>query len=109
MGWLEKRLSGPGLGSVLVANRCHGADLPHAPERLGSNIGTTRMVAQIFAQQFFPPVRSREARLDRYLRNGEVPSSNISNSKMGLLRKRNLVFQTRGPFPAASPRRPYNQ
>jgi hypothetical protein len=67
------RLLGPVSGRVLGANRCHNAHFPHTPERLGSNIGTAGLVAQIFCKQFFVSVRSREARFDRYLRNGESP------------------------------------
>jgi hypothetical protein len=58
---------------VLVANGRHHADLSHAPESVRSIIRTTLLVAQIFREQFFAPVRSREARFDRHLRNGESP------------------------------------
>jgi hypothetical protein len=54
---------------VFVADRGHGANLPHAPQYVGSNIGTLRLVAQIFGEKFFAPVRRCEARLDRYLRH----------------------------------------
>jgi hypothetical protein len=58
---------------VLVAGGRHDADLSDATECVGSNIGTARMVAEIFSEQFFDPVRSREARFDRYLRNRGSP------------------------------------
>jgi hypothetical protein len=59
---------------VLVADSRHNADLSDASERVGSNVGTARLVAQIFSKQFFVSVRSRQARLNRYLRNGESPN-----------------------------------
>jgi len=55
---------------VLVAYGSYSADFSHAPEGVGSNVGTTWLVAEIFSEQLFAPVRSREACLDRYLRNG---------------------------------------
>ncbi len=58
---------------MLVARGDGKAELRHASEYLGSNIGTVRVVAQIFREQLFAPVRSREACLNRYLRNGESP------------------------------------
>jgi hypothetical protein len=64
----------PGPRCVLVASGGHGADLSHAAECLGSNIGTIRVVAEIFNEQFFAPVWRREARFDRYLRNRESPT-----------------------------------
>jgi hypothetical protein len=68
-----KRLLGPGFACVLVANGCDNAELSRASERVGSNIRTSRVVAKIFSEQFFAAVWSLEARLDRYLRNGESP------------------------------------
>jgi len=35
---------------MLVADGCDDADLPHAPKHPGSNIGTIRMVAQVFRE-----------------------------------------------------------
>jgi hypothetical protein len=58
---------------VLVANGSDKAQPQNASEHLGSNIGAVRMVAEIFSQLFFAPVRSRAARFNRYLRNGEGP------------------------------------
>jgi hypothetical protein len=59
---------------VLVADSCDNAEFPHAAEYVSSNMRTVRPITQILRKQFFPPVRSREARLDRYLRNGESPN-----------------------------------
>jgi hypothetical protein len=59
---------------VLVANHSDGLDFHHASEHLCSNIRTVRVVTEIFSQHFFEPVRSRKARLDRHLRNGESPN-----------------------------------
>ena len=69
----ERRVSGSWFRRVFLADGCHNADFPYAPEHMGSNVGTVRLVAQIFGEKFFAPVRSREARLDRHLRNGEIP------------------------------------
>ena len=66
----EKRLLGPGFAHVLVANGCDKAELLRASERVSSNIGTAWVVTEVFGELFFAPVRSCEARLDRYLRNG---------------------------------------
>ena len=54
---------------MLVANGSDKAEFRHASEHLGRNIRTAWVVAEIFGEQFFAPVWSREARLDRYLRN----------------------------------------
>jgi hypothetical protein len=67
---------------VLVADGRHRANLSHEPERMGGNVGTARLVAEILGEQFFAPVRRREARLDRYLRNGESPNR-IFDAKTG--------------------------
>ena len=56
---------------MLVANGGDGADFSHAAEHVCSNVGTPRVVTEIFCQKFFAPVRRCQARLDRYLRNGE--------------------------------------
>ena len=74
----EKRLLGPGLRCVLAANNSDKAEFRHASEHLGCNIRTARVVAEIFGEQFFAPVWSLEARLDRCLRNGEIPQPNNS-------------------------------
>jgi len=58
---------------VLVASGGHSADLSHATESLGSNIGAVRVIAEIFSEQFFASVRRHEARFDRYLRNRRIP------------------------------------
>jgi hypothetical protein len=54
---------------VLAANNSHYAELYRASEDVGSNVMTSGVVAEIFGEQFFAPVWSLEARLDRYLRN----------------------------------------
>jgi hypothetical protein len=59
---------------VFITNDSGEAEFPHPPERLSGNIGTTREVTQIFGEQFFAPVRTGEARLDRYVRNGDPPN-----------------------------------
>jgi hypothetical protein len=75
VNWLlGQRLLGLGFGHVLVANRCDNVEFQHTTEHLGGNIRAARVVAEIFGKQFFAPVRSRKARLDRYLRNGESPN-----------------------------------
>ncbi len=68
---------------MLVANGSDKAELRHASEHLGCNIRTARVVAEVFGEQFFAPVRSREARLDRYLRNGESPNRVLPLSMSG--------------------------
>jgi hypothetical protein len=70
LGW--ERLLGPRFRRVLVANDSDKTELGHAPEYAGSNIGTARVVAQIFSESFFVPVPRREVRLYRYWRNGET-------------------------------------
>ncbi len=62
---------------MLVANGCGKAEFRHVPEHMGRNIRTAWMVAEVLREHFFPPVRSRYARLDRYLRNGESPSRTL--------------------------------
>lgn len=54
---------------MLVTNGCYQAELHRASEHMGSNVGTSRVIAEIFGEQLFAPVWSLEARLDRYLRN----------------------------------------
>ena len=54
---------------MLFANCSPKADFLYASEHMGSNIGTARVVAEVFRQLFFAAVRSRDAHLDRYLRN----------------------------------------
>lgn len=54
---------------MLFASCSAKADVLHTSEHMGSNIGTARVVAEVFRELFFAAVRSRDARLDRYLRN----------------------------------------
>jgi hypothetical protein len=63
---------------VLIANGSDKVEFRHASEHLACNIRTARVVAEVLGEQFFATVRSREARLDRYLRNGEIPDPSIS-------------------------------
>jgi hypothetical protein len=69
MGFLEKQALGLRFGCVLVTNDSDKAEFRHASEHLGRNIRTAWEVAEVFGELFFAPVRSCEARLDRYLRN----------------------------------------
>ena len=64
----------PGFVCVLVTNGYGKAEFPRASERVGGNIRTSRVIAQIFSEQFFATVWRLEARLDRYLRNGGSPN-----------------------------------
>jgi hypothetical protein len=57
---------------VFVADGGLGPDLSHEAKGMGSDIRTARVVAQIFREQFFAPVRRLKARLDGYLRNGSA-------------------------------------
>jgi hypothetical protein len=84
---------------VFVADGCHGANLPHAPEHMGSNIGTLRLVAEIFGEKFFAPVRRREARLDRYLRNGEIPLTVYLRRRWSLAQVISCIPKKRFPIP----------
>ena len=57
---------------MLVADRRHRPNLNHAAQYVSRTIGTSRLVAQIFHENLFPPVRCLEARVDRYPRNGST-------------------------------------
>ena len=56
---------------MLVANHGHEAKLHNAAEHASSNIGTARVVANVFRENFFAAVWSRDARLNHYPRNGK--------------------------------------
>jgi hypothetical protein len=87
-GSMDKRWLGLGSGRVFVANGCHSAELHHAPKHVGSNMGTARLVAQIFRELLFAAVRSDEARLDHHLRNGAPPTEYLHYLTVrGFLRK----------------------
>ena len=47
---VANRLLGTRPRRVLVAYGCYCADLSHAPEHVGSYVGTTRLVTEIFRQ-----------------------------------------------------------
>ena len=83
---LREAVSRLRFGCVLVTNDRDEAELRCVSEHAGSNVGTARVVAEIFSEYFFASVRSREARLDRHLRNGQSPIPNISRLT-ALLRK----------------------
>ena len=70
IGSLGEPLLGPRSRRVLITNDRDEAELRHTSERPGRDIGTTRVVTNIFSEQFFAPIRSRKARFDRYQRNG---------------------------------------
>jgi hypothetical protein len=65
----EKAVLGLRSWDVLVANHGHEAKLHNAAEHASSNIGTARVVANVFRENFFAAVWSRDARLNRYPRN----------------------------------------
>lgn len=54
---------------MFVADSCDGTDFHRTPKQMSGNVGTARLVAQIFGEEFFAPVRRLEARLDGYVRN----------------------------------------
>jgi hypothetical protein len=58
---------------VLIANCSTNANLLCVSEHTSSDINAVRVVAEIFSKQFFAAIRTREARLNRYQRNGEPP------------------------------------
>ena len=73
------------LRCVLVANDSDIAESHRASKDLSRDIGTVRMVAEIFTEQFFAPVRSLEASSDRHLRNRESPKpNNLINPMQGV-------------------------
>jgi len=59
-------MSGLRFRRVFVADSGGGADFHRAPEHVSSNVGTAVVVAEIFREHFFAPVRRCEARLDRH-------------------------------------------
>ena len=54
---------------VLLANRGHSAEFHNDSERMGSNIGTAGVVADVFRKLFFTAFRTDDACPNRYLRN----------------------------------------
>jgi hypothetical protein len=58
---------------VFLANNRGHAKVREASQRLGSNIRTILVVAEVFGEQFFASVWSREARFNDYPRNGDPP------------------------------------
>ena len=74
----------PGFVYMLVTNGCGKAEFPRASERVGRDIRTSRVVAEIFSEQFFATIWRLEARLDRYLRNGGSPNRLVLLSRAEL-------------------------
>jgi len=74
---------------VLVANHGHETKLHNAAQHASSNVGTARVVANVFRENFFAAVWSRHTRLNRYLRNREPLLAEDLNYVMdrGLWRK----------------------
>jgi hypothetical protein len=72
---------------MLTANGRDKAEFLNASEQLGCCIRTARVIAEVVGEQFFAPVRSLEARFDRYLRNWESPdrilSLSLSRGRLG--------------------------
>src|SRR5580658_546958 len=68
------RLLLPRLRRVFLANNRGQAKVSEASEHLGGNIGAVLVVTEVFGEQFFSSVRSREAGLDGYPRNRESPN-----------------------------------
>jgi hypothetical protein len=69
-------LLGLGFRCVLVANDGAQSEFGHSSQHHGSKIRTAWVVAETLSEQFFAPARSREARLNRHQRNGELPYGN---------------------------------
>ena len=86
---LGEEVLGLMLRIVLIANHGDEAKLHNATEHASSNVGTARVVANVFPKNFFAAVRSRHARLNRYLRNRESLLAEDLNYVMdrGLWRK----------------------
>jgi hypothetical protein len=57
------------LGCVLVANHGHEAKLHNATEDVSGNIGAAGVVANVFCENFFATVWSRDASFNGYPRN----------------------------------------
>jgi hypothetical protein len=62
---------------VLFANCRAKADLFYASEHVGGNIRTSRVVAKVLSNLFFAAVRTRDARLNRYVRHGEPAAGEL--------------------------------
>jgi hypothetical protein len=67
------------LRRVFLANNRGQAKVGEASEHLGGNIGTVLVVAEVFGEQFFVSVWSREARFDGYPRNRRIPPPVLSD------------------------------
>jgi len=58
---------------VFLADNRGKAKVCETSQRLGGNVGTVLVVTKVFSEQLFAPVRSGEARFNRYLRYKESP------------------------------------
>jgi hypothetical protein len=65
-------VSALGLRSVFFANGREGAYFPDISDDGDGDVRTTRGIADVFGQEFFPAIGSSEARLDGYARNGST-------------------------------------
>jgi len=61
------------VGYMLVANHGHKAKLRNATQHVSGNIGAAGVVANVFCENFFTAVWSRDARLNRYPGNRGTP------------------------------------
>lgn len=64
---------------MLIADQGAKAEFRN-DEHVDCDIGTARMVADIFRQLFFQAVRTDKARLDGYLRNRSLPLPDKCNA-----------------------------
>jgi hypothetical protein len=70
---------------VIIADGCAKAELHNNAEHMLCDIGTARIVAEIFREFFFVAFWSRKARLNRYPRHGESGSmTTLSSESRGL-------------------------
>ncbi len=61
------------LRSVLVTNDSSVSEFHYTAEHLSCNIGTARVITDVFSELLFEPVCIREARFYHHSRNGESP------------------------------------
>ena len=55
---------------MLIADRCANAKCHNDAEHMRRNIGTARVVAEVFRELFLAAIWSRKPRLNRYPRRG---------------------------------------
>lgn len=68
-GRIQSWLGSQAFWNVLVANHGGRAKFNYDSEDMGGDVGTVRIVADVFREQIFATVRGNETGLDRYLRN----------------------------------------